>query len=134
MLSRPVTLFWQRVNKFLRWTNLFMSSIWQGSFKYQFEIFGLTLLGIEPRNYYEATGAGNQWLHTTINIIKHIYQVCQIVKHQYTIHTLLNRLLSSILKSINYLISFFFDFVKAFLVYLSSVLFFSWQIFRNKLN
>ena len=48
MISRTVTLFWQRVNQFLRWTTLSMSSIWQGSFNYQLEIFGLTLPGIEP--------------------------------------------------------------------------------------
>ena len=42
MISRPVTLFWQRVNHFFLWTTLYMSSNWQGIFNYQFEIFGLT--------------------------------------------------------------------------------------------
>ena len=46
--SCPVTLFWQWVNQ-LRWTTLYMTSIWQRSFNYQFENFGLTQPGIEPR-------------------------------------------------------------------------------------
>ena len=33
MISCPVTLFWQRINPFLRWTTLYMSSIRQGSMK-----------------------------------------------------------------------------------------------------
>ena len=48
LITRPVTLFWQRVNQFLRWTTLYMSSVGQGSFNYQFEIFGLTRPVIEP--------------------------------------------------------------------------------------
>ena len=44
-VSRSVSLFWQRVNQF----TLYMSSGWQGRSNYQFEIFGLTRPGIEPR-------------------------------------------------------------------------------------
>ena len=42
------TLFWQRVNQFLRSTTLYMPIIWQGSFNYPFEIFGFNRPGIEP--------------------------------------------------------------------------------------
>ena len=48
MISRPFTLFWQQINQFFRWTTPFMSSIWQGSFNYQFGSFGLTRSAIEP--------------------------------------------------------------------------------------
>ena len=48
MISCPVTMFWQRVNQFLRWTTIYMASIWQWSFNYQFEIVGLTRPRIEP--------------------------------------------------------------------------------------
>ena len=44
MISYPVKLFWHRVNQ----STLYMSSVWQGSFNYRFEIFGLTRPGNEP--------------------------------------------------------------------------------------
>ena len=53
----PVTLFWQRVNQFLCWTTLYMSSVRQGSFNYHFEIFGLTWPEIEPRSLRHGANA-----------------------------------------------------------------------------
>ena len=43
----PFTLFWQRGNQILHWTTVYVSSIRQGSFNYQFGIFGLARPGIE---------------------------------------------------------------------------------------
>ena len=40
MIFRPVPLFWHRVNQFVRWTNLYMSSVWQGSFNLWFDSAG----------------------------------------------------------------------------------------------
>ena len=57
MLSRSVTLFWQRVNQFLRWTTLYMSNVWQGGFNHQFEIVGFTRPGIEPGSPRHETNA-----------------------------------------------------------------------------
>ena len=71
VISRPITLFWQRLNQFLRWTTLYMTSIWQGSFNYQFEIFGLNRSGIEsapPRHGVNALTTGlPRWFRFDIN-------------------------------------------------------------------
>ena len=64
MISRPVTLFWKQINKFLCWTVLYMSRTnKQWSFHYQFEIFGLTRPGINQT--LKGTYLSNAWSKTS---------------------------------------------------------------------
>ena len=45
---------------FFRWTTLYMSSTWQRSFKYQFEIFGFTRPGMESPTFQTRSERPNQ--------------------------------------------------------------------------
>ena len=65
IISCRVTLFWQRVHQLSSNYPLCMSSIWQGNFNLEFQIFGLTRPGIEPRTSLTRTK-----FSTTSNIIR----------------------------------------------------------------
>ena len=73
MISCPITLFWQRVNQFLRCTTLICRAF-DDRFNYQFEIFGLIWPGIELRTCQTQTIALPQGYHagyTGIQVYKH---------------------------------------------------------------